>query len=282
MKRRLSLILLPSLFLMGCTVPVLENQLQQPASSQIVSNIKEGKPFSYEDYATVLTAHVDDEGLVDYEALQQDREALDRFNATLAAVPADIYGGWSEPEKLAFLMNAYNSFTLQAIIDQEPLKGSIRNITGVWDITKYDIAGEKKTLDNIEHDTIRKEFDEPRIHAALVCAAMSCPILRNEPYTSEEVEAQLEDQTNIWIARPDTGFKIDREQKQVFLSKIFDWYGDDWKASYAVEGKFSGSDKERAVLNFVSNYVSPEDKAYLEQGDYEVKYLDYDWGLNKQ
>lgn len=280
MKLR-SLILIPGILLIGCSVPVLENQLQQPASSQVVSNIKAGKPFSYEDYATALTAYVDDEGLVNYEALQQDREALDRFNATVAAVPADVYEGWSEPEKLAFLMNAYNSFTLQTIIDQKPIKG-IRKITGAWDITKFDIAGEQKTLNNIEHDTIRKEFNEPRIHAALVCAAMSCPILRNEPYTSENVEAQLEDQVKTWLARPESGFRIDREEKKVYLSKIFDWYGDDWKASFAAEGKFSGGEKERAVLNFITNYLNEEDKAYLEQGDYEVKYLGYDWGLNKQ
>lgn len=282
MKRRLSLILLPSLLLMGCTIPVLENQLQQPASSQVVSDIKAGKPFSYEDYATTLAEHVDEEGLVDYEALQQDREALDRFNATLAAVPADIYEGWSESEKIAFLVNAYNSFTLQAIIDQKPIKSSIRNITGVWEITKYEIAGDKKTLNNIEHDVLRKDFNEPRIHAALVCAAMSCPILRTEPYTGEKLDAQLEDQVKIWLADPETGFKIDRENNQVFLSKIFDWFGEDWEASYAAEDKFSGNDKERAVLNFISNYVGPEDKSYLEKGDYEVKYLNYDWGLNKQ
>jgi hypothetical protein len=282
MKLHLSLVLLPSFLSMSCGLPALENQLQQPASSLIVSSIKAGKPFSYEDYAKTLATHVDDNGLVNYTALQQDRAALDRFNATVAAVPADVYAGWSEPEKLAFLMNAYNAFTLQAIIDQKPLKSSIRDITGVWDITKFDIAGEQKTLNNIEHDTIRKDFSEPRIHAALVCAAISCPILRNEPYTGEKVEEQLEEQVQTWLARPESGFKIDRQNKQVFLSKIFDWYGDDWKPSYAAADKFSGSDKERAVLNFISNYVSPEDKAYLEQGDYEVQYLGYDWGLNKQ
>ncbi len=282
MKLRLSLVLLPSMFLISCSLPAFENQLQQPASSQIVNSIKAGKPFSYEDYAKTLATHVNDQGLVNYAALQQDRESLDRFNATVAAVPPDVYAGWSQSEKLAFLMNAYNSFTLQAIIDQTPLKDSIRNITGVWDFLKFEIAGDQKTLNNIEHDTIRKEFNEPRIHAALVCAAMSCPILRNEPFTSENLEAQLEDQVKTWLARPESGFKIDRQNKQVFLSKIFDWYGDDWKPSFAVDGKFSGGEKERAVLNFVSAYLSPEDRAYLEQGDYKVKYLGYDWGLNKQ
>lgn len=281
-KLRLSLVLWPSLFLVGCSIPVLESQLQQPASSQIVSSIKAGKPFAYDDYAKTLAAYVDDQGLVNYAALQQNRETLDRFNATVAAVPANVYAGWSKPEQLAFLMNAYNALTLQAIIDQKPLKGSIRDITGVWDITKFQVAGEKKTLNDIEHGTIRKVFNEPRIHAALVCAAMSCPILRNEPFTSENLEAQLEDQVKTWLARPASGFKIDRQNKQVFLSKIFDWYGDDWKTSYTVAGKFAGNEKERAVLNFISNYLSPDDKAYLEKGDYQVQYLGYDWGLNKQ
>lgn len=283
MKLRLSLVLLSSLTLIGCgLLPKFESQLQQPASSQIVSSIKAGKPFSYEDYAKTLATYVNDQGLVDYQGLKQDRESLDRFNATVAAVPPNIYAGWSESEKLAFLMNAYNSFTLQAIIDQDPIKKSIRDIPGVWQLLQFEIAGDKKTLDNIEHGTIRKEFNEPRIHAALVCAAMSCPILRNEPYTSENIDAQLEEQVNDWLSRPDTGLKIDRQNKEVRLSKIFDWYGDDWKPGFAVEGKFSGNDKERAVLNFISEYVSPEDRAYLEQGDYAVKYLGYDWALNKQ
>ena len=125
--------------------------------------------------------------MVNYQELQANRQKLDQFNQSLARVNPETYKSWSDQEKLAFLLNAYNSLTLQSIIDQNPLKKSIRNIPGVWKRRKFKIAGMEKTLDNIEHDIIRKDFNEPRIHMALVCAAMSCPILRNEAYTSEKL-----------------------------------------------------------------------------------------------
>lgn len=140
--------------------------------TQVAAN----KSFSYQDYGEVLKTYVNDQGLVDYAALQTNRSQLDQFNQSLGEVNAETYGSWNEAEQIAFLINAYNAFTLQSIIDQEPLKDSIRDISGVWNRRKFILAGEEKTLDNIEHDTIRKNFNEPRIHVALVCAAMSCPL----------------------------------------------------------------------------------------------------------
>ena len=116
---------------------------------------------------------------------------------------------------------------------------------------------------------------------ALVCAAMSCPILRNEAYTAEELDLQLEDQTKKFIASSQ-GFKINREQKIVYLSSIFKWYGQDWLPNYGTENKFTGSKKEKAVLNFISQYLNSQDRQYLEQGNYKISYLGYDWSLNKQ
>ncbi len=219
--------------------------------------------------------------MVNYQQLQANRQKLDRFNQSLARVNSENYNSWSDREKLAFLINAYNSFTLQSIIDQNPLKKSIRDIPGVWRRRKFAIAELEKTLDNIEHDIIRKDFNEPRIHMALVCAAMSCPILRNEAYTSEKLDVQLDDQTKKFITS-DRGFKIDRKQKIVYLSSIFKWYGQDWIASYGIENKFTGSKKEKAVLNFISQYLNPQDRQYLEEGQYKISYLNYDWSLNKQ
>ena len=244
--------------------------------------IDASKPFSNDEYAQLLSQYVTDEGWVNYEQLQQNREPLDRYYAQLAAVKPDTYKSWDKNQQLAFMMNAYNALTLLAIIEQEPLKGSIRDIPGVWDSKKFQVAGKSKTLNNIEHDTIRPTFNEPRIHAALVCAAKSCPPLRNEPFTAEKVDAQLEDQVKKWIARPDSGFRIDRQENKVYLSKIFDWYGDDWKPAFAVKDQFSGDDKQKAVLNFISNYVSSEDQSYLKAGKYKVDYLGYDWSLNRQ
>ena len=108
--------------------------------------------FNYQDYNNVLQAHVSDRRLVNYQQLQANRQKLDQFNQSLARVNPETYNSWSDREKLAFLINAYNSFTLQSIIDQNPLKKSIRDIHGVWKKRKFKIAGLEKTLDNIEHD----------------------------------------------------------------------------------------------------------------------------------
>lgn len=240
-----------------------------------------GKPLTYQDYGNVLQTYVDDQGLVDYTGLQANRSQLDQFNQSLGAVTPETYESWNEAEQIAFLINAYNAFTLQSIIDQDPLKDSIRDIPGVWKRRKFTLAGAEKTLDNIEHDILRKEFNEPRIHVALVCAAISCPPLRNEPYTAADLDTQLNDQTLKFTSSPH-GFSLDRQDKRVYISSIFKWYGQDYEQTYGTKTKFNGNDKQRAVLNHFSPFLDSESQKFLEQEDYKVKYLDYDWSLNKQ
>ena len=276
------LVLFPTLILLAsCAASTPSNQAQNTNTQAQTSTVAQAAPLNYDDYAEVLATYVTDNGLVDYEKLQENRQQLDNFNAALGAVSPATYESWSEAEQIAFLTNAYNSFTLQSIIDQNPLKKSIKDIPGVWKGREFDIAGQTKTLDNIEHQTLRANFNEPRIHVALVCAAMSCPPLRNEPYTGEKLDAQLDNQTRKFLESPH-GLKIDREEKIVYLSSIFKWFGKDWEQTYGVDEKFTGNASERAVLNFISKYLTPEEREYLEQGDYEVKYLDYDWSLNKE
>lgn len=246
-------------------------------SSEIVSD----QGIDYKVYDDLLSTYVDEEGWVNYVELQQSRQALDTFNDVLASVDDATLSSWSEEEQIAFWMNAYNSLTLKSIIDQTPLKPSIKDITGVWRLRKHSINQKEKTLNEIEHDVLRVDFDEPRLHAAIVCAAISCPPLRNEAFTGEKLDEQLDSQVKQWLARPD-GLKIDKEAGDVKVSKIFSWFGGDWVPSYGVDSGFAGSKEEKAVLNFISKYVSDEDRAYLEAGDYKVSYFDYDWSLNKQ
>ena len=283
MKRYL---LLGAIFALGLTIASCREGRSIQAEQNIkVENqsieLKSDRPFSYEDYATVLKTYVNDNGLVDYVGLQANRQLLDRFNQSLAAVTPDTYASWSEPEQIAFWMNAYNSLTLQSIIDTEPIVKSIRKIPGVWNKRKFAIAGDTKTLDNIEHDTLRKDFNEPRLHFALVCAAISCPPLLDEPYLAETLDEQLDERVNKFI-NSSHGFKIDRQKNKVHLSSIFKWYGQDWQPAYDVEDKFAGNDKQKAVLNFLSEYLNADDLQYLELGDYKVSHLDYDWSLNRQ
>jgi hypothetical protein len=142
--------------------------------------------------------------------------------------------------------------------------------------------GARMTLEEIEHGTLRKEFDEPMIHMALVCAAMSCPPLRNEPYVGGKLEEQFADQAAKFHANRAT-FRIDRRRDEVHLSPIFDWFGEDFLKRYGTSMKYAGHSKEeRAVLNCISRHLSEADRRYLETADYDVEYLDYDWTLNER
>jgi hypothetical protein len=249
--------------------------------------------FDYTEYNTVLSAFVDTRGMVDYRGIIADRERLDSFAGSLANLSKASYAGWSDQAKIAFLINAYNGLTLIAIIDHYPIDpsgisgivypdNSIRQIPGVWDTLTFTIMGEPWTLDRIEHETLRVDFDEPRIHLALVCAAMGCPTLRNEPYTGDQLDSQLDDQADSFLSDPKK-FNIDRERGVVSLSSIFKWFGDDFIPSFGTDDRFTDhSRSERAVLNYISTYLDEADRNYLESEDFKIEYLPYDWSLNEK
>lgn len=246
--------------------------------------------FSYDTYARTHTAHVNVQGLVNYQGLKAARAGLDTFAGSLANAQPDK---WESREKIAFWINAYNALTLEAIVQNYPIrsslfrsalypKNSIRQIPGVWDKLRFVVAGEELTLDDIEHRILRTQFHEPRIHMALVCAAMSCPPLWHEPYTGEKLEQQLDDQARVFLSSP-YGFRADRAQGKVYLSSIFKWFAQDFVKKYGTSELFAGkSETERAVLNFVSQYVSASDREFLMNGRYGIEYLDYDWTLNEK
>lgn len=242
-----------------------------------------------DEYEIVLKQHVDENGLVDYAAIKESPARLEAFAAALARLPRATYDEWNDESKIAFWINAYNALTLKLIVDHYPIQpstlkkliypaNSIRHIPGAWDTVTFEVMGEKMTLDHIEHGILRKEFDEPRIHMALVCAAVSCPPLRREPYRGEELGDQLDDQTRRFLSNPER-LAIDRDAGVVRLSAIFDWFAADFVRQYGNEGGRSDQD---AVINFVGRYVGDDDRLYLEKGGYDVKHFDYDWTLNER
>lgn len=273
------------LALVGLLASVLAASAAAPAS--------QGRAFPYDDYAAVLKAYVNDQGMVDYRGLKADRAQLDSFARSLGALDPKVHEAWTDKERTAFWINAYNGLTLKVIIDHYPIKpsffaslrfpkNSVRQISGVWDEITFTVMGRPMTLEDIEHKTLRKQFHEPRIHVALVCAAMGCPPLLNEPYVAEKLDEQFAGRAKLFLSNPKK-FRIDRRAGEVHLSPIFDWFGEDFVASYGTDAKFRGHSKEeRAVLSFVSSFLSDADKRYLEAGDYDVEYLDYDWSLNEQ
>jgi len=249
--------------------------------------------FSYDDYSAVLQEFVDQEGLVNYRGLKADPQKLQDFLQALAQVRPEDYQKWPVSQQIALWINAYNSLTLKAIIDHYPIKASfwrslrfprnsIRQIPGVWTDLRFPVMGRRMTLDEIEHGTLRQKFNEPRIHLALVCAALGCPPLRTEPYVGDKLNDQLNDQARRFLADPQK-FKIDRHEGQVYLSSIFKWFGEDFIRTYGTNAAFSRfPPKERAVLNFIQNYLSAADQDYLFKGNYAISYLGYDWSLNER
>lgn len=240
---------------------------------------------SYSVYDSLLKKYVTPQGRVDYPGLKADPAALDRHLQSAADLGRSQFDAWPEARRLAFLINLYNAATLKLIVDHYPVE-SIKDIGGIfrgpWDQAFIKLFGATVTLNHLEHDVLRKEYQEPRIHMALVCAAKGCPPLRNEAYTADRLDAQLEDQSSRYLAGP-AGLRIDRQRRVVYFSSIFKWYGDDFRHGYAPDHGFAGLDRtERAVANFVSGHLSAADADYLSKGGYDIRYLDYDWSLNRQ
>jgi hypothetical protein len=248
--------------------------------------------FPFGGYGAVLQAFVDDSGMVDYRYLKANRRQLDAFALALAQLDRAAYERWSDAHKIAFWINVYNALTLKAIVDNYPIKSSfvaslrypknsIRQIRGVWDKLQFTVMGEKRTLDWIEHSVLRVKFNEPRIHMALVCAAMGCPPLRNEPYVAERLDRQLDDQARRFMSNSEK-FRVDKKKNRVYLSAIFKWFGDDFVKTYGGERPADHGRAKQAAIAFAARYVGEPDRKYLMTARYDVKYLDYDWSLNEK
>ena len=241
-------------------------------------------PAGIAPYARTLSAYVNDQGLVDYRGLLADRAGLDAFVDHLAAVDPDAFNTWPETERLAFWMNAYNALTLKAVADHYPVE-SIRDIgnivKSVWDKLTFDVMGRTLTLNTIEHEILRKEFRDPRIHMAINCASIGCPPLANEPLAADRLDDQFRDLTQGFLDNP-AKFRIDRTKNVVYLSPIFKWFGKDFVARYGKGPKRKKFDaEENAVLNYVMDHRAGADAATLRAGVFKLKWLDYDWGLNE-
>jgi Protein of unknown function, DUF547 len=228
--------------------------------------VPSGEPFDLSHAAldAILSARVR-EGQVDYAGLAEDRDALDAYLAEVAAVARGTFDAWTEGDRLAFLINAYNACTLQLILDHWPVE-SIRDTHALgnpWDHFTFRLLGEEVTLNAIEHEMVRPVFHEPRIHFALVCAAVSCPPLRPRAWVRETLDADLEEATRAFLTDPGSNDLSNPANPR--LSALFDWYGGDF-----VEA--AGS-----VAAFVSQHsgtVVPDNA--------EIDFLGYDWNINSQ
>ncbi len=228
----------------------------------------------HETFDQILKGHVKD-GVVDYEGLRRDETLLDRYLATLDGIdPSSM----DRNGRIAFWINAYNAFTLKLILNYYPDIQSIKDIPSSkrWNARVWSVNGEKKSLDQIEHEILRK-MGEPRIHFAIVCASISCPDLRGGAYFPDSLDEQLDEAAAGFLNDSMKGAAVMEEKGMLwgtnyvlYLSPIFDWFEGDFE-------KKSGS-----VVDFVLPYLPGTMKAFVvaHRDELKVKHLDYDWRLN--
>ncbi|PKO72209.1 MAG: DUF547 domain-containing protein [Betaproteobacteria bacterium HGW-Betaproteobacteria-14] len=218
---------------------------------------------------------------VRYAALQAERPALQAYLDSLSAVAESEYAGWTKPQRLAFLINAYNAFTVELVLTKYPALESIRELGGLfqspWKKRFFTLLGRPRSLDDVEHGMIRAPdaFDEPRIHVALVCASVGCPMLRPEAYVAARLEAQLEDGMRRFLSDASRN-RFEAADGRLRVSKLFDWYGKDFERGHA------GFDSLGAVFARYADRLAPDaaGRARIRAGDYALSYLEYDWRLN--
>jgi hypothetical protein len=205
-----------------------------------------------------------------YAAIAQDRAAVKAYLSNLSAVKESDFSGWSRSEQMAFLINAYNAFTVEKILTRYP------DIRSIWDFGKifgnpfkdefFVLLEKKRSLDAIEHQMLRPVYRDPRVHYAVNCASVGCPMLREEAYVAARLEKQLEEQTRRFLS--------DRSRNRLRegsleLSRIFDWFKEDFEPRE----------------NYFARYASilSDDAAgqkLIAQGKARFAFLDYDWTLN--
>ncbi len=212
-----------------------------------------------------------------YKGFAADRTALKAVLDGMSAVPKATFDGWNRPQQMAFLINAYNAFTVELILTKYPDLKSIKDlgsfVQSAWKQKFFTLLGEQRHLDWIEHEQLRPRYAEPRIHAAVNCASIGCPALRDEAFTSTKLEAQLEDGMRRFMGdRTRNRVKGDR----VEVSSIFKWFREDFEKGH---GGF------RQVEDVFAKYAellsdAPAEQAALKAKSLRVSYLDYDWSLN--
>lgn len=215
--------------------------------------------FDHSDWEAVLRLRVNDLGEFDYRGLADDREKFDSYLEKLAAVsPESAPTSFpTNEDKIAYWINAYNALTVEGVLRAYPVR-SVRKLDRFFESAAYRLGGKTVSLDDVEHSILRKQFSEPRIHFSLVCASVSCPRLAPFAFTGPKLEEQLDARTRLFISER----RNVTAEGGVILSKIFDWFKDDFRAS-------------GGVVRFIEDHGGPT------LDGKRIRYRSYDWSLNR-
>jgi hypothetical protein len=221
-----------------------------------------GQAPEYKNLNQVLQGYVRN-GKVDYAGIRLKKRAeLQSFVDSLAEVDVSKL---SQSELIAFWLNAYNGLVVYQIVEEKGTPDSVSSRGEFFRRSKFRVAREDRSLDDIEHRALRPLAKDPRVHFVLVCGAQSCPELKAEAFLgTKDLEQSLEQAARSYVNDP-KNVMIDRQQRKLVLNKIFDWYAEDFGD----------------VVKFVARYRSPEERQLLSEGSWEVDYRDYDWSINQ-
>ena len=223
-----------------------------------------------------------------YAGFKQDEAALKSYTESLSAVSDAQFKGFPKAQQMAFLINAYNAYTVQLILSKYPDLKSIKDLGGTfsspWKQKFFKLLGNDSFLDQIEHEILRKKgfYDEPRVHYAVNCASIGCPALREEAFTADKLDAQLEEQATRFLSdRSRNRYNAQRESIEV--SKIFDWFKEDWQSGYKGIGKDQTpvTSREQYFAKYAALLADkPDEQKLIAEGKVSIRFLDYDWNLN--
>ena len=268
-------------------------RLDRPQLNTIEANIASDFPehgFSHQQFEGLLRTYVNDSGEVDYDAWNESNDANRQLDSYLAAV--SMYSPDNAPERfatrndaLAYWLYAYNAYVIRSVLDHWPLT-SVTDVKAPIEIVKgfgffyrqqHMYGGQHYSLLTVENKKIRATYKDARIHFVLNCASESCPVLRPELPTGDALESLLQQATFDFVSDVRNVY-IDDTNKTIFLSTIFKWF----KKDFISELRKRGLPTERGAVAYIASVASPEKRdRLLSATDYQVKYIDYDWSLNR-
>lgn len=252
--------------------------------SAVFSAVTTAQEALHQPWQALLTQHVSPindghSSQVNYAGMKTDHAKLTAYLTALGKIDKQTFEQWPAPQQLSFLINAYNAWTVELILSTYPDIKSIKDLgsffSSPWSKKFIPLLGETRSLDNIEHELIRgdNKYGDPRIHFAVNCASIGCPALREEAYTAEKLERQLEQQTVRFLSDK-TRNRFNKAEME--LSSIFKWYQEDFSLGFRASDSLSAF----ILLYAESLGLTPEQQALLKAKKMDVDYLPYDWQLN--
>lgn len=254
---------------------------------------KEVTKIQHKTFDELLGKYVNDAGNVNYEAWKQSEEDMDALNNYLSKMTSvtpdthpDLFS--SDEDRMAYWINLYNALVIDTVLDHYPLD-SVRDIEislasrvveglGFFSDYQFKVGSKKRSLNDIEHGILRERYKDPRIHFVVNCASTSCPPLIPEAYTGEKLFQKMEKQTRKFLNDPDQ-YRINEDQQNIYLSRILDWYREDFTSYLKNEKEIESPDVLDYVLLYAEESIQKKVKKARDE-NYTIKFLDYDWSLN--